>query len=550
MGFEFSSGPDSITVANSGTAVFSVTTAGVPILGGPMIAFQWYEDGFWMDGPQALTGETASSLSFITGLDDNDKEYFVKVNDKYTSRRAKLTISTENPTVTRDIKETYVLPETLSVLYSKDPLPFQFAVTEAISGDSRFEWSKNGITVGEDSQVYRFLPTYQEDNNAIVKCKIFDEMDPNFSSTGPCKITVIPNPPRITQNPLDKDSFAGDTVRFTVTAEDSTEDLKYQWYSISGATSTMLAGSSGTFVDVSVTSGSDEDEYYCIVTNIVQSSADRITYGDANLDGVVDGTDLTTLISWVTGTGAPKIGTKAFVSVDLNGDGELTSADIDSLAAIVSGGASSALEATRHTTISNKGKINVLDDSLDISVDLIGENSIGIFQNGSSSVLEINGQDLLDQEAGIFKSHKFNLVGSESDIQGLSQFVDEKGIDELNRFLKQVKPVYTELNDGGLIMNLDIREGEGSSSSSDTSAGIGVEYIVYDAEDALDLDAEIYTQYDGLTKYNQTKVTLPEHIDFWMEEVPPNEKTKYVFANETSGTANYINKIDGLFNAD
>jgi len=472
MGFEIINHPVNALVSEGENASFSVSTSGFPLIGGEPKTYQWYYSAWWLSNDVLISGETNSSIN-LTGVtvDMNERKYYCKINDLYESKRAYLYLKTYRPTINQPLDTSITLREGSYKSAAGSHQPFRISYTQPVSGYSEVLWTKNGVEVS-NSPHYRFYPNYKIDDGNDVKCKVkFIYPEGTLQRITKTTISVIPQKPTITEHPIDRHVFDGNTVQFDVEAIDSTGTISYQWYEDNGITESIIAGSSGTSLSLTAHTSADGFSYFCNVTN--------------------------------------------------------------------SGGTKKSDEAT----------LNILDDSLNVSLQAVGPNTIGLLEDGKKFIIILNANQLKTNDNNYYKAHRFNLIGDEENIKKLSQFIDTEGINTVKEFIEEVKPSYTELNtNGGIVMHLDITEGSGADSTTSTqatSAGIGEEFIVYESEDSsFDLDAGIWLTINGEWKVNDNYYYPPEQNPYFMEENPPNSRSSLVFASSASVTPAYINTID------
>jgi hypothetical protein len=220
------------------SAAFSVTATGTGTL-----HYQWYHAD-----ETVIDGATASNytISAVTAGQD-ESEYFVEITDDIGSSRSDtvMLIVQIPPTVTvgpADVRR--IAGETA-----------QFTVTATGDPTIAYQWQKNGVDVGTDSDTYTTGALSISDSGALVRCVVSNTYGADTSGNAFIRVRSLPV---ISEQPTAQTENDFAPFEFSVTA---TRTTSYQWY-LDGVGTSMLYTYSGT-----ATYADSGKEVWCILTN-------------------------------------------------------------------------------------------------------------------------------------------------------------------------------------------------------------------------------------------------------------------------------------------
>ena len=219
--------PQSVTVAQGGSATFSVNAGGTTPL-----SYQWRKNGV------NISGANSASYSISSVTTANAGNYSVVVSNAYgttASNNAALTVTT-SPVITSQ-------PQNVTVAQGASAT---FRVTASGTATLAYQWRRNGSTIsGATNSTYTISSATPAaaGNYSVVVSNAYGTVTSNNATLTVTSVPVITNQPQsitVTQ---------GGSAAFTVTAA-GTGPLSYQWKlngtNINGATSTSYSIASVT----------------------------------------------------------------------------------------------------------------------------------------------------------------------------------------------------------------------------------------------------------------------------------------------------------------
>ncbi len=239
--------PANQTVLVGATATFSVTATGTTL------AYQWQKNGV------DIVGATLASYTTpATVYTDNSAIYRVVITNATggtTSNSATLTVNA-SPTITTN-------PSSQTV---SDGATATFNVVATGTAPLAYQWKKNGANIaGATNASYTTPALVLADDGATFSVYVSNAFGNVTSSSA--TLTVAPNSPAITTQPLNTTVLMGATATFTVVATGTTP-LAYQWKK-NGAD---IVGATNASYTTPVTIAADNGAAFSVViTNIASS---------------------------------------------------------------------------------------------------------------------------------------------------------------------------------------------------------------------------------------------------------------------------------------
>ena len=122
--------------------------------------------------------------------------------------------------------------------------PASFWVTANGSGPLQYQWQRDGVNIdGATSNWYTLPVTTAADTGAVFRAVVTNDSGSVVSAEAKLTVVAAPAGPSIMVQPVDQSVYAGQPVRFSVTATGDTA-VSYQWrkngFPISGATAATL----------------------------------------------------------------------------------------------------------------------------------------------------------------------------------------------------------------------------------------------------------------------------------------------------------------------
>jgi hypothetical protein len=138
-----------------------------------------------------------------------------------------------------------------------------------VSGSPPFtyQWRKNGIPIGPNSETYVTPHVSMSDSGALYDCIVSNSKGSDTSRHAVLHVSVRPEAVYITRQPLSITLVTGDTAIFEVTSA-GTPPFLYQWYK----NDSIIPGETGQTLKVGPLSLNNNGEiYFCVVSNILSS---------------------------------------------------------------------------------------------------------------------------------------------------------------------------------------------------------------------------------------------------------------------------------------
>ena len=141
-------------------------------------------------------------------------------------------------------------------------------------GSLHYQWYKNGVMAGTDSDTFVIPSLSMADNDTTVYCVVSDDKSSVQSDTA--KLNVLPLM-KILQHPVSQSVYVGEPVTFSIVA-DSSVPFHYQWYQIKGMLHIPI-GSDNDSVTLSDPQLSDDHtQFYCVVSNYAHYATSKQAY--------------------------------------------------------------------------------------------------------------------------------------------------------------------------------------------------------------------------------------------------------------------------------
>ena len=239
--------PQSQTIMEGNTVTFSVTATGTNPL-----SYQWYRDGF------ILQGGTNRQYTIDKVSQSDAGQYFVIVKNELgniVSDLATLTVAVP-PVIVKQ-------PESLSVLEGEEAL-LSVEAEHAVT----YQWYKDSnIINGATNAVYRIANTIQGDAG-----QYYVLVGNEYKNIQSDRMTLaVYKMPVITRQPVSVSVLGGESVTFSVEAENATD---YQWYK----NGKIIDGANRPLYIMDGITGYDVGEYSVTVSNKKASVAsDTVT---------------------------------------------------------------------------------------------------------------------------------------------------------------------------------------------------------------------------------------------------------------------------------
>lgn len=213
--------PDTTTVCDGGTAVFTVGAQG------SNLEYQWRRDC------APIPGATSSTLT-LTDVDASDQgQYSCVVYNgcaAVTSQAATLYIGTP-------VAYIFAQPDNATVC---DGANVTYSVDSSGPSPVSYQWYKNDVALPGKTQSILSFAAQAADSGSQYSCRITHDC---VVLTSRSALLTVRVPPTITVQPVSVQACANSTATFSVTAT-GTATLSYQWFkngsSISGATQSTL----------------------------------------------------------------------------------------------------------------------------------------------------------------------------------------------------------------------------------------------------------------------------------------------------------------------
>jgi hypothetical protein len=138
-----------------------------------------------------------------------------------------------------------------------------------VSGSPPFtyQWRKNGIPTGPNSETFITPQVSMSDSGALFDCIVSNSQGSDTSRQAFLHVSVRPEAVYITRQPLSLTLVTGDTAIFEVTSAGS-PPYQYQWYK----NDTIIPGETGQILKVGPLSlNNNGEKYHCVVSNISSS---------------------------------------------------------------------------------------------------------------------------------------------------------------------------------------------------------------------------------------------------------------------------------------
>ena len=240
--------PSAQEVEAGEVATFSVEAS----LGAGGYTYQWYEST-----AGALGGETDSTLSITTTVDDDGNSYYCIVTDAELDTKQSAAASL---TVNQYLNITSE-PAPVAVLVG-DTAEFTVTVGDSNQGTVTYQWSDsvNGELSGETSATLSFTASKSQDGR-LYTCVVADDVDSIIVGARLTVSRVL----AIAAHPSAVAADAGDVAIFTVAATGDAP-ISYQWYGPGG----LLPGEVAPTLAIEARPAG-EGNYYCAVAAGSQS---------------------------------------------------------------------------------------------------------------------------------------------------------------------------------------------------------------------------------------------------------------------------------------
>ncbi len=241
--------PQSQTIMEGNAVIFSVTATGTNPL-----SYQWYRDGF------ILQGGTNRQYTIDKVSPSDAGQYFVIVKNELGNAVSDLAILTVAvpPVIVKQ-------PESLSVLEGEEAL----LRVEAEHAET-YQWYKDSnIINGATNAVYRITNTIQEDAG-----QYYVLVGNEYKNIQSDRMTLaVYKMPVITRQPVSVSVLGGESVAFSVEAENATD---YQWYK----NGKIIAGADRPLYIMDGITGYDVGEYFVVASNKkAKVTSDTVTLG-------------------------------------------------------------------------------------------------------------------------------------------------------------------------------------------------------------------------------------------------------------------------------
>jgi hypothetical protein len=250
--------PQDISVSEGQTATFSVRATGTAPLN-----YQWKKNGLDVGGNSDTYTTPATMMA-----DDGAKFRVVVTNvaGSEISRDALLTVSAAplQPVITAEPQDTSVIEGQTAT----------FRVEATGTAPLTYQWKKNGLDVGGNSDTYTTPATNIGDDGAKFRVVVTNPAGSATSREALLRVTTTPVAPEITAHPQDTAVFDGQTATFSVTAT-GTAPLSYQWRK----NGSNVGNNSPTYTTQITTPG----DYGSKITVIVTNSAGYAVSNEATL---------------------------------------------------------------------------------------------------------------------------------------------------------------------------------------------------------------------------------------------------------------------------
>ncbi|XP_076437269.1 B-cell receptor CD22-like [Babylonia areolata] len=229
----------------------NITYTCVTILSG-VVEYQWFKNGV------QITGQTASTYSFIADLTNNNDNFTCSVTidpDEQSdpSDPVSPTVRPDPPTVIQPgVNVTEGDNITYTCVYTVSP-PSQVV---------EYQWFKNGVKItGQSASTYSFIADLTN-NNDNYTCSVTTDPGGTSEESDPVSPTVRPDPPTVIQPGVNVTE--GDNITYTCVyiVSPPSQVVEYQWFK-NGVKITGQSASTYSFIaDLT----NNNDNYTCSVT--------------------------------------------------------------------------------------------------------------------------------------------------------------------------------------------------------------------------------------------------------------------------------------------
>jgi hypothetical protein len=279
--------PATFTVAGSGTAP---------------LTYQWTKNG-----TSVGTNSNTYTIAAVAQSDNNAKIQVTVSNPagNATSGPVTLTVTTTatKPTITTQ-------PANVTVTVGQ---PATFTVEASGTAPLAYQWTKNGMDVGTNSNTYTIASTATTDNNAKIQVKVSNSAGSATSNTAMLTVNASTTKPTITTQPTNVTVTVGQPATFTVAASGAAP-LTYQWTKNGSNVST----NSNTYTIASTALTDNNAKIQVTVSNSAGSATSNIV--TLTVNAVTTKASITTQPTNVTVT----VGQPATFTVAASGTAPLT----------------------------------------------------------------------------------------------------------------------------------------------------------------------------------------------------------------------------------
>jgi uncharacterized repeat protein (TIGR01451 family) len=246
---QITSPPQSQTVTNGGTAVFTVGVVGTAP------RFQWRRDGV------NLPGATNATLTVTNAQLSSEGSYSVQVTNEVgsaTSSGASLTVLAQVAIVTQPQSQTVGVGGTAT-----------FRVTATGSPPLFYQWDYNDVALPGETASNLVLTAVQTNQAGSYRVRVFN---PSGSTTSAVVTLTVLFPPTFTQHPQSQTNLAGSSPSFSALVVGSLP-LGYQWFF--NQTNRLAAQTNSTLTLTNVQS-SQAGGYALVASNSAGQSTSQV----------------------------------------------------------------------------------------------------------------------------------------------------------------------------------------------------------------------------------------------------------------------------------
>ncbi len=152
----------------------------------------------------------------------------------------------------------------------------QFSVTAYTRhGNLHYQWYKNGLMTGTDSNTYTISSLALSDNDATIYCVVSD--DKSSIQSDSAQTYCISDSLKMMQQPASQTVYVGEPVTFSVNA-DSSAPLHYQWYQIISSVHNPIGTDNDTVTITNPQLADDHTQIYCEIWNYAKSMTSNTVY--------------------------------------------------------------------------------------------------------------------------------------------------------------------------------------------------------------------------------------------------------------------------------